>query len=234
MENHPTNVATLVPDILDELGQHAKRERVVAHPFLRRLKAEKLSKSQVAVIVGQYWYPIHYFTEFLAKVIAVVPELSMRTYVSKILWQELGEGDPARAHETLYVETMVNAGLELNDVRDIPALPASQRLVEGYRQSTLDCSSAIGFLYGTEVIDLAMVSSVGAAVRNTTGIQELPWVDIHLKQEPDHVASVRQTVCGQLTETQRRKVIEEAQTIWGLWSDFYYAIQEHIDARNGD
>jgi pyrroloquinoline quinone (PQQ) biosynthesis protein C len=219
-------------DILNELGQHAKRAQVVSHPFLGRIKTEKLTKSQVTVIVGQYWYPIHYFTEFLPKVIAAVPDLSMRAYVSKILWQELGEGNPARAHETVYVETMVKAGIDVNDICHMPALSASNRLVEGYRRSTSDPFSAVGFLYGTEVIDLAMVSSVGAAIRNATGIRELPWVDIHVKQEPDHVSSVKQVVTVSLTEEQRRKVIEEAQTMWMLWSDFYHAIQEKIDASN--
>jgi pyrroloquinoline quinone (PQQ) biosynthesis protein C len=231
MKSYTTYAEATTTDILAELGQHAKRECVVSHPFLKRIRSERLTKSQVAVIVGQYWYPIHYFTEFLPKVIAVVQDLSMRTFVSKILWQELGEGDPARAHETLYVETMVGAGIDEEDIREMPALPSSSRLVEGYRQSTSDAASAVGFLYGTEVIDLAMVSSVGAAVRNATGARELPWVDIHLKQEPDHVASVRQTVSLSMTEGERRRVIEEAQRMWALWSDFYYDIEENI-ARN--
>jgi pyrroloquinoline quinone (PQQ) biosynthesis protein C len=225
-----TNAEAKAPDILIELEQHAKREQVVKHPFLKRITTDKLTVSQVAVIVGQYWYPIHYFTEFLPKVIAIMPDLSMRAFVAKILWQELGEGDPARAHENLYVETMVNAGITLNDIRNMPALSASNRLVEGYRQSTSDIFSAIGFLYGTEVIDLAMVSSVGAAVRNATGLRQLPWVDIHVKQEPDHVSCVQQAVGVSLTEERRRTVISEAQAIWMLWSDFYHAIQEKIDS----
>jgi pyrroloquinoline-quinone synthase len=219
-------------NILAELGQHAKRAQVISHPFLGRIKTEKLTKSQVAVIVGQYWYPIHYFTEFLPRLIAVTPSLPMRTYASKILWQELGEGDPARAHEMMYVDTMVNAGIDINDICHMPALSASNRLVEGYRRSTSDPFSAVGFLYGTEVIDLAMVSSVGAAVRNATGVKELPWVDIHVQQEPDHVSSVKQVVTVSLTEAQRRKVVDKAQTMWTLWSDFYHAIQEKIDAIN--
>jgi pyrroloquinoline quinone (PQQ) biosynthesis protein C len=229
MNIHITDAEVQAPDILAELERHARREYVTDHPFLRRLKKDTLTKSQVAVIIGQYWYPIHYFTEFLPNVIAIVQDLSIRTYVSKILWQELGEGDPARAHETLYVETMISAGIDVHDIRDRPALPASYRLVEGYRQSTLNPLSAIGFLYGTEIIDLAMVSSVGAAVRNATGILELPWVDIHLKQEPDHISSVRRAVSVSLTEKQRRNIIDEAQKVWMLWSDFFYNIQQQID-----
>jgi pyrroloquinoline quinone (PQQ) biosynthesis protein C len=215
--------------ILNELEKRARRQQVVSHPFLKRIRTQELTKPQVSVIVGQYWYPIHYVTEFLPKVIAVVSDLSMRTYVSKILWQELGEGDPDQAHETLYLETMVGGGIDADDVRNMPALSATDRLVHGYRDSTSDPFSAIGFLYGTEVIDLAMVSSVGAAVRNTTGVEHLPWVDIHLKQEPDHVSSVKNLVASSLTEEQRRKVVEEAENIWSLWSDFYDAIQEKID-----
>jgi pyrroloquinoline quinone (PQQ) biosynthesis protein C len=225
-DNFSTGTAT---GILDELEQQARRQHVVNHPFLKRIRTEKLTKPQVSIIVGQYWYPIHYFTEFLPKVIAVVSDIAMRTYVSKILWQELGEGKPDQAHENLYVETMVGGGIDADAVRNMPALSATDRLVDGYRDSTGDPFSAIGFLYGTEVIDLAMVSSVGASVRSATGAKRLPWVDIHVKQEPDHVSSVKQTVTSSLTEDQRRTVIAEAEKIWNLWSDFYDAIEMKID-----
>src|SRR5262245_34828978 len=138
MENYLMNDKAKGNDILSRLERHAERERVVSHPFLRWIGTEKLTMSQVAVIVGQYWYPIHYFTEFLSKAMAAVSDLPMRVYMSKVLWQELGEGDPTRAHETLYVETMVSAGIDVNDVRGMPALPASNRLIEGYCQSTFD------------------------------------------------------------------------------------------------
>lgn len=217
-------------DILAELSRHAERRQVVAHPFLQRIRKEPLAKAQVAVIVGQYWHPIHYFTEFLPRVIAVVQDIPMRTFVSKILWQELGEGDPERAHENLYLETMAKAGFDVGDVRHAPALSASTRLVEGYRDSTMCPNAAIGALYGTEVIDLAMVSSLGAAVRNASGLDELSWVDIHVRQEPDHVSCVNETVRLSLTDAERRGIVEGAQTIWTLWSEFYSAIEEEIKA----
>lgn len=232
MKHYSMNDEAKTTDILSQLERHAEREHVVSHPFLRRIETDKLTKSQVAVVVGQYWYPMHYFTEFLPKAMATVSDLPTRVYMSKILWQELGEGDPARAHETLYVETMVSAGIDVNDVRDMPALPASNRLIEGYCQSTSDSHSAVGFLYGTEIIDLAMVSAIGTAVRNATGILKLPWVDIHVKQEPDHVSSVKRAISMPFTEEQCCKVIDEAQKMWSLWSDFYYAIQEKINMSN--
>jgi pyrroloquinoline quinone (PQQ) biosynthesis protein C len=220
---------TSTSEILGELGRHAKLDQVTNHPFLRRMKAETLTKSQVNLMIGQYWYPIHYFTEYLPRAIAVVPDIDTRAYISKILWQELGQGDPAKAHERLYIETMTAAGMELDSICNAAPLPASKRLVDGYRDSTQDYPSAIGFLYGTEVIDLAMVSALGAAVSKATGLANLSWVDIHVQQEPDHVASVRRAVVLPMTEGQRRRVVDQAQAVWGLWSDFYYGIQEQID-----
>jgi pyrroloquinoline quinone (PQQ) biosynthesis protein C len=216
-------------DILSELEGHPNRDSVIGHPFLRYMRTAALTRKEVALILGQYWHPIHYFTEFLPRTIAVVRDLATRVLVTRILWQELGEGDPARAHETLYLETTRRVGFDVDEVRSAPALPAAIRLVEGYRYSTRDAFSAVGALYGTEVIDLAMVASVGAAIRNTTGIATLPWVDIHLKQEPNHVASVRGVVTLPATPEDRKRIMREAQQIWGLWSDFYQTIESTIE-----
>jgi pyrroloquinoline quinone (PQQ) biosynthesis protein C len=219
---------TSTENILKVLQKHGDRKYVVHHSFLKYIRSQKLSMKQVEVIIAQYWYPIHYFVEFLPKVIAVAPALEIKTNVSKILWQELGEGDVERAHESLYLSTMKDVGFDVDTIVNSKALPATEALMAGYRASTDNPWTAIGFLYGTEVIDLVMVSSVGDSIRNASGADSLPWVDIHVQQEPDHIASVRKTVGVPLTTTQANAIISEANRMWKLWSDFYADIEAEI------
>src|ERR1700728_4735846 len=52
-------------DILGALRGQAARNMVVDHHFLKHLNTASLRKSEVTIILQQYWFPIHYFTEFL-------------------------------------------------------------------------------------------------------------------------------------------------------------------------
>ena len=111
----------------------------------------------------------------------------MKTAICKILYQELGEGDPARAHERMYISTMEDAGFDRATVSEAPPFEETRRLVQRYEEASAERLSALGFVYGTEVADLAMVAGIGNAVRRVSGLETLPWVDIHILQEPDHV-----------------------------------------------
>jgi len=211
--------------LLKRIAKHESRDYVVNHPFLKRLRNESFSIDQVSILISQYWYPMNYFTVFLPQALAVSPTIPIKTFISKILWQELGEGDDTLAHETLYIKTMLEAGMVIQS----PPLPATERLIDGYRESTKTAAKSIAWLYGTETIDLLVVSSIGAAVRKASEKKELPWVDIHVKQEPDHVNSVRNVMNLPFSEEEQDIILEEAQRMWLAWSDFYNDIEEQMD-----
>ena len=73
------------------------RKSLIQHPFLLDLRNNSFSTEQMAIILGQWFHPLHHFPVFLAEIIAIAPNLSIQTAISKILWQELGEGDPKRS-----------------------------------------------------------------------------------------------------------------------------------------
>ncbi len=215
--------------VLDQLKSSPAKERFVKNPVLRKLRVDTLTPEQATVVVGQYWYPIEYFTTFLPKVIASSPKLAIKTLVSKVLWQELGEGDVAKSHETLYIDTMVdNAKMPYKQVCEAPLLEATKRLMDGYHQSTDNFLDGIGFLFATEEIDLPIVSSLSKAVRKATGEKNLPWLDIHVKQEPDHTDNMAETVSSYISDEEAQYVVQAAEKMWDLWNDFFLNIGSEI------
>jgi hypothetical protein len=86
-------------NITGSLSASERKNELVT--FLKDLKNEcgTLSREQVVIILGQWFHPLHYFPTFLSRLISVSPEIETQTFVSRILWEELGEGDPRRAHE---------------------------------------------------------------------------------------------------------------------------------------
>ena len=215
-------------DITVSLSASERKNELVT--FLKNLKDEcgTLSPEQVVVILGQWFHPLHYFPTFLSRLISVSPDIETQTYVSRILWEELGEGDPRRAHERVYIETISDGGFAKEHVAGASPLNATRKLVEGYKQASTNWLSGLGFLYGTEVVDLPMVATIGELMRRCTGKKDLPWVNIHVSQEPGHVDSANETLKPAFTPEEQREIVKQAEQMWTLWIDFFKDIRDEI------
>jgi pyrroloquinoline quinone (PQQ) biosynthesis protein C len=207
--------------INERLEQNPLRKGLVHHPFFKEVRTSDLDREKVGVFLGQWWHPLHYFPQFLSRTIDQVPMLEMKTAISKILYQELGEGSPAQAHERIYVSTMTDAGFDAATVSEAAPFEETRRLVERYKEASAEKLSALGFVYGTEVADLAMVAGIGNAVRRVSGVQELPWVDIHILQEPDHVEQVNEAIEPDFSAQEVDRIVTSAEEMWSLWIAFF-------------
>jgi len=145
------------------------------------------------------------------------------------LSEELGEGNPERAHERIYIETMTAAGFSRQEVAEAPPLASTRELIQGYERSSTAPISALGFMYGTEVADLAMVSGIGVAVRRVSGMKNLPWVDIHVLQEPNHVDKASNALEPELSSEQYASVVASAEEMWRLWIAFFSELAHVFD-----
>ncbi len=213
---------------VDALPANRLRDELVT--VLKELKDDcgTLPKELAVVILGQWFHPLHYFPVFLSRLISVTSNVEEQTYISRILWEELGEGDPQRAHEKIYVETIMAGGFEKTKFTEAPPLAATRRLVDGYEKASSDYHSGLGFLYATEIVDLQMVATIGALMKRSTGLRTLPWVDIHVQQEPGHVESSTQTLEQSLDHDEQHRVVTSAEEMWTLWKDFFKSIRQEI------
>lgn len=215
--------------VLDSLKNNALRKNLIHHPFFEAVRSGTLARNDVAVFLGQWWHPLHYFPNFLSRSISVVPNLETKTAICAILSEELGEGNPERAHERIYVETMTAAGFSRQEVTEAPPLASTRELIQGYERASTAPISALGFMYGTEVADLAMVSGIGAAVRRVSGMKNLLWVDIHVLQEPHHVDEASHALEPELSDEQYGSVVASAEEMWRLWTAFFSELTHVFD-----
>ena len=219
---------TLADEVVHSLSENKKKHQLFA--VLRDLKsrAGDLSKEQLATVLGQWYHPLHYFPVFLSRLISVSASLDMQTYISRILWQELGEGDPDRSHEKLFIDTFLDVGFDQDAFVGTKPLDGTQRLLEGYRESSRTYLNGLGFMYGTEVVDLALVSTIGSLTLGMTGPRQLPWVDVHVKQEPDHVASSNRALHLAMTSDEQELISQSAELSWDLWLAFCASLNQQM------
>ena len=97
-----------------------------------------------------------------------------------------------------------------------------------YAEASAEIVFGLGFLYGTEVADLTMVSGIGTAVRRVTGAERLPWVDIHVEQEPEHVVRANETVALDFNEAEEHALHSAAGSMWLHWIAFFDELERAV------
>lgn len=216
----------------DRLAESPVYQGFRDHRFFRAVDSLDLTREQAAILIEQWWHPLHYFPEFLARCVAVLPDIASKSAITKILNQEAGEGDVTRAHEVIYLDSMRRCGFDPGQISGAVPYPETAALVEGYRKATDTRESALGFIFATETTDLLMVSSIGKAIERTTGITDNEWVTIHVSQEPDHVEEANHALLADFTAAQEQAVLEGADDMWRLWTAFFdrLALESDIKA----
>ena len=211
--------------LIESLNESPSREKFMNHKFFKDVKSASISEKEAAAFIGQWWYPLHYFPTFLSRSISVFPDIESKCAIAKILNQETGEGNPKRAHEVVYIDSMKEAGFTEEQIINAPAFEETEALIETYRRSSEDQLLALGAVYATEVADLQMVSSIGRAVKRATGVGSLEWVKIHVTQEPDHVEQVDITMINTFSEEEQKIILEGAEQMWDSWKGFFDRLQ---------
>ena len=79
----------------------------------------------------------------------------------------------------------------------------------------------------------ALVSGIGRAVQAFSGVDSLPWVDIHVRQEPDHTESVENAFASGLPPQELERVASASGEMYRLWIDFFSDIDRSMNMTRG-
>jgi pyrroloquinoline quinone (PQQ) biosynthesis protein C len=210
------------------LNENTLRRALIGHEFFQSVKSAPLTREQVAVFIGQWWHPLHYFPTFLARSVAVLPDIASKSAIARILNQETGEGRTHRAHEVVYVDSMERAGFTTAQASQAAPFAETAALLNGYERASEARYSALGFIFATEVADLAMVAGIGTAVERATGARDLAWVNIHVAQEPDHVEEADHAMLPSFSVSEEASIIERAEEMWALWIAFFDRLHREL------
>jgi len=221
----------MADSFLARLRRHPLRRQLVDHKVFRQIRSEGYDRKQALILVGQWWHPLHYFPTFLALSVAAFPDIRSKSAAAHILDQETGEGRPERAHEVVYIDSLSALGFTREEITELPPFAETEALVASYAEATQNQYSARGFIFATEVADLAMVTGIGEAVRRATGAQEIEWVRIHAQQEPAHVAQADNSLLQEFSENEEFSIMESAGRMWSRWIAFFDRVSRETTSR---
>ena len=75
-----------------------------------------------------------------------------------------------------------------------------------------------------------MVSGIGVSVGRVTGMKDLEWVNIHVRQEPDHVKEAEHAMLRSFSADEEALVAVNAEEMWRQWIAFFDRIEKEVFA----
>jgi pyrroloquinoline-quinone synthase len=193
----------------------AESHRLWHHPFVERCRAGQLTLAQVRVLGGQMYKFCHQFPSFLALALASCPQDDARIVIGENLWEELGEGDPLRAHAALFRQFTRALGLDDAQLAAVPTLPETAALIDTY----MNLSNRYGVLgilgalcYASEGIVAALYSHIQGALQQAAPFDRdaLMFFEVHIHVDDGHADKLESILLPMLRTPSDELLAEQA------------------------
>jgi pyrroloquinoline-quinone synthase len=211
----PDALGSAAPDASTRFKQVAKAHPLWRHPFVERCRAGQLTLPQVRVLGAQMYKFCHEFPCFLAKALASCKHEEARMVIGENLWEELGEGDPRRAHATLFRRFTKALGLDDAQLSAVPAQPETAALIDTYL-SLSDRYGVLGILgalcYASEGIVAALYSHIQRGLLQAVPFDKeaLVFFEVHIHVDDGHADKLESVLLPMLRTPQDVHLVEQA------------------------
>ncbi|HEX5684032.1 MAG TPA: iron-containing redox enzyme family protein [Ideonella sp.] len=215
MKSLPSEIPQPTLDARARFRQVAESHPLWSHPFVERCRAGQLTLSQVRVIGAQMYKFCHQFPSFLALALAACPQEDARIVIGKNLWEELGEGDPQRAHASLFRQFTRALGVDDVHLSAIPAQPETAALIDTYRSLGDDygVQGILGALcYASEGIVAALYSHIQRGLRQagTFDREALMFFEVHIHADDEHADKLEAILLPMLSTFEDELLVQQA------------------------
>jgi len=215
MKSFESEIVNLRCDAPTRFRHVAESHQLWRHPFVERCRAGQLTLAQVRVLGAQMYKFCHQFPSFLALALASCPQDDARIVIGENLWDELGEGDPLRAHAALFRQFTRALGLDDAQLTAVPALPETAALIDTY-MSLSDRYGVLGILgalcYASEGIVAALYSHIQGALRQTASFDRdaLMFFEVHIHVDDGHADKLESILLPMLRAPEDELLVEQA------------------------
>lgn len=122
----------------DELQDDTLRQAKELFAFVKNADVHSLR----AILIQYRFFTIYYISD-LALLIAKLADGKIRSFLAEILSDELGRGDPSKAHPNLYDAFLVSVGIEKTQLNDV-AMKKNIELLGDVRNLLVNNSGEFG------------------------------------------------------------------------------------------
>lgn len=187
-----TPAVTARPPALTSLVRELAHHPVNHNEFFRRVRDERLTRPRLQRFVRQYQYFCKHFVKVLEGLLYRTPldQLDMRVELTRTLYSELGNGDPAQAHLTLLNRFAARLDLDDAALQRTGPLPCVRDYLRTLHELFLDSDylTALGAALAVELTAASEFRSLYPALQRYPWFREedLAFFRLHVEEEVSH------------------------------------------------
>ena len=181
----------LDPDRVEkELADVTNSVTFEARPFIQDFAQGKVPKENLARFAASYCFQVDNFKRFVAQVYANAEPRDVRELMLENLWEEHGEGDPARDHTALVAKFARALGADIEDIYSVEPIPESREWIDRILRVCREEDFVVGLAaisFGIEFRTQTM-AFLGQIYRDQYGLSEdeLEFFFLHLEADEEH------------------------------------------------
>lgn len=212
-------------------------DRIIQHPFIKRIESGRLNKEQFQFFVEQYGIYCNYFPRFLAAAAANIPNEKTRYPIIENLWEEHGEGIFSRSHRVLFNNFALAFDLDVMDLEKSKALPSTNKCVQELFQLCLNGHflESLGALGpGTEYFTSEEYGAIEAGLKlyDTLSEKDIEFWTVHISLDEDHYSDMEKILIPYITNEESKAMISKgAHTAIYLENIFWDGLEEHLPGK---
>lgn len=184
-------------DFFKELENELREgiDKILHHPFLKRIDDAWLNQTQLKYFVEQYSVYCRYFPRFLAAAAANIPDDKTRMPIVENLWEEHGEGKLSKSHRILFNKFAASLGLSEKDLDAVEPLATTRICCENlinlcHDGHFIESLGALG--PGTEFFTNEEYSIIANGLRKYDYLSDKDiefWL-VHISLDEDHYSEM--------------------------------------------
>ena len=189
-------------------------DKILQHPFLKRIEQGNMSFGQLQYFAGQYAIYCYYFPRFLAALAANIPDDKSRMPIIENLWEEHGSGKMSRSHRQLYNKFLEALDIDTNNLSAITPLPETSECVNTLMDLCMNGSyiESLGAMGpGTEFFTNDEYEIIYNGLLKSPHLQqrELQFWKVHISLDVEHYSEMVEVLHPFIGDENNRKLISQ-------------------------
>jgi pyrroloquinoline-quinone synthase len=213
-------------DLLDRIDRQIDAKHLLHHPFYTKWNEGTLPREALREYARQYYAFESSFPRFLSALHSRTEDAAVRQSLLDNLWDEEHGLDN---HAEMWLQFAEGIGVARDDVKSAPRNPATQHLVDLYREVTTERPVAEGvaalYAYERQVPEVAQSKIEG--LKRHYGIQDGPalrFFVVHGVLDVEHSGHERDMLGELVVDADADAISSTADRALDAWWDFLTAV----------
>ena len=206
----------------------------INNPYLSRFRTGSLSEQELFDFAAEFYNFARFFPKILVSQLVNTEDESVAEELTRVLFSELGEGQPEHRHELLYRNFLRSIDVDIHEALGRPMKPSTKAYIEGMEElySSGNHDQALGASFGLENMAITMwdhlIPGLSTLKQSRYPNMDITYFTFHRELESTHEDAMESAVASLEDHSgMKRGLSDEARR------DFHDGVRKVLDFLEG-